>query len=131
MNRLEIVRRLWDASHRGDTDAVFEFYDPNIVWDSGGSGPLGEGGLYEGHEGVRQFFRDWVESFEDYEARAEDFSEEGEKVIVRFRVTGRGRGSGVETDMRRWNVYEFRSGLIVRIQIFETEAEALAGARSG
>jgi len=30
---LELVRRTWEAWERGDMEAIFAFYDPDIVWD--------------------------------------------------------------------------------------------------
>jgi ketosteroid isomerase-like protein len=120
---VEIVRRVWEAAERRDTDAVFALYDPAIVWESRYVGPI-EGGLYHGHEGVRQFFRDWLESFETYHAQAETFIEAGSKVVVGYRVSGRGQGSGIEIEMSRWNVYGIRNGLVIRVEIFESKAEA-------
>lgn len=49
----------------------------------------------------------------------------GERVVVRYRVRGLGRGSGIEVEMDRWNVYEVREGLVTRVDIFKSEAEAL------
>ena len=90
---------------------MFALYDPAIIWEANFLGPI-EGGLYHGHEGVRQFFRDWLGSFETYRAQAEEVIDAGDKVVVGFRVSGRGKGSGVETDMARWNVYGIRDGLV-------------------
>jgi ketosteroid isomerase-like protein len=99
---------------------------PDIVWGSAAShGALEVGRDYHGHDGVRQFFRDFLESFERYEAHPEKIEEAGDRVLVRYRVSGRGKGSGVEVAMQRWNVYELRDGLVVRVEVFETEAEAL------
>ena len=121
---VEIVRRVWEAAERGDTQAAFAFYDLAIVWESRYMGPI-EGGVYHGHEGVRQFFRDWLGSFETYRAQAETFIDAGDKVVVGYRVSGRGKGSGVEIEMARWNVYGISNGLVIRVEIFETRAEAL------
>src|SRR5439155_25128995 len=33
--------------------------------------------------------------------------------------------SGVEVETRRWNVYRIRSGLVIRVDLFETKAKAL------
>ena len=30
---VELVRGSWEAWERGDMDAIFAFYDPEIVWD--------------------------------------------------------------------------------------------------
>lgn len=48
---VEIVRRVWKAAERGDTEAVFELYDPAIVWQVHFGAPELEG-VYHGHEGV-------------------------------------------------------------------------------
>jgi ketosteroid isomerase-like protein len=30
---VELVRAAWEAWEQGDMEAIFEFYDPTIVWD--------------------------------------------------------------------------------------------------
>jgi uncharacterized protein len=122
---VEIVRRLWEAWERRDTEAVLGLYDPAIVWESGGTGL---GGSYRGHEGVRQYFREWLETFEGYDSKAETFIDAGDKVVVGSRVRGRGKASGVEVGMPGWQVYKVRNGLVIRVDFFQTEAEALEAA---
>jgi ketosteroid isomerase-like protein len=119
---LEVVKRVWEATESRDTEALFRLYDPAIVWESC-YGPLS--GVYHGHEGVRQFFRDWMESIDDFQAHAETFIDKGDAVVVGLRITGRGRGSGVEIDMPQGHVYKVRNGLIVYVGLHETEAAAL------
>jgi ketosteroid isomerase-like protein len=113
------------GAERRDNQAVFALYDPAIVWESHEVGPIERGGHYHRHEGVRQFFRDWLESFETYRAQAEAFIEAGNEVVVGYRVCGRGKGSGVEIEMTRWNVYGIRNGLVNRVELFKTKEEAL------
>jgi ketosteroid isomerase-like protein len=121
------VRRLWEASERRDAEAVFALYDPAIVLDTSNvSGPLA--GVYHGHEGVRRFWREWLEPFETHQAHAETVIDAGDRVIVRHRTTGRGKASGVEVSMIRWNVYRIRDGLVIQWEIFETQTEALDAA---
>ena len=119
---VEIVRRLWEAWERRDTEAVLVHYDPAIVWEGG---ETGLGGSYRGHEGVRQYFREWLDTFEGYDSKAETFIDAGDKVVVGSRVRGRGKASGVEVGMPGWQVYEVRDGLVIRVDFFQTEAEAL------
>jgi ketosteroid isomerase-like protein len=125
---VEIVRRIWEAAERRDDEAVFALHHTEIVWESHYVGPIEGSGVHHGHAGVRQFFRDWLESFGNYEADAETFIEVGDKVVVGYRVSGRGRGSGVEVDMIRWNVYELTNGLVTRVEVFDAKAEALEAA---
>jgi uncharacterized protein len=122
-----LVRSLFAAWERQDMEAVFALYDPAIVWDNS-TLPGPNAGVYRGREGVRQFLREWLEAFETHEIHAEDFIDAGDAVVVRVRVTGRGKASGAEVEMPRWNVYRIRDGLVIRIEIFETKAEALEAA---
>jgi ketosteroid isomerase-like protein len=126
---VEIVRRIWEAVERRDTEAVFALYDPAIVLDNSTvPGPLA--GVYDGHDGVWQYSQEWRESFEteSYRVHAETFIDAGERVVIGVRLTGRGKTSGAEVEMSRWNVYEIRDGLVIRIDIFESEAHALQAA---
>ena len=131
-DNVEIVRRIWQAWEDRDTDAVFALYDPDIVWEShihpsfGGS-PLD--GLYHGHEGVRQFFHEWRESFDTWEAHAETFVEAGDQVVVGYRTSGRGKASGVELKNRVWwLLYTLRDGLVTRIELFGSKPQAFEAA---
>jgi ketosteroid isomerase-like protein len=124
---LEIVRRAWEAWEREDWEPLYALYDPDVVWDASAlRGPIT--GVYHGVEGVRRYFREWLASFEAHEARAEKFSAVGDDVIVGLRLRGRGKTSGVEVEMSRWNLYMIRNGLAVRVELFETEAEAIEAA---
>jgi hypothetical protein len=79
---------------------------------------------------MRRFSHEWRESFEGetYRAHAETFIDTGDRIVVGVRLTARGKASGAEVEMRRWNVYEIRNGLVIRIDIFETKAQALEAA---
>ena len=82
--------------------------------------------LYPGHDGVRQFFREWLEPFESFYAQPEDFIDAGEAVVVRCRQGGRGKHSGVEVEMPPyWQVYRLRDGRAVRIEVYDDQGEAL------
>jgi ketosteroid isomerase-like protein len=122
---VELVRRIWDAQERRKTEDAFALYDPAIVWDATRvTGPLA--GVYHGHQGLRQFFREWQEPFEAHHAQAETFIDAGDNnVVVGVRLSGRGKSSGVEVEMPRSYVYRLRNGLVVRVEVFETKAEAL------
>jgi ketosteroid isomerase-like protein len=124
---VEIVRRAWQAWERGDWDPLYALYHRDVVWDASAlEGPITS--VYNGHEGVRRYFREWLESFEAHDARAETFIDAGDDVIVSLRLRGRGTASGVEVEMTRCNVHRLRDGLATRVELFETKAEALKAA---
>ena len=116
---VEIVRRAWQAS---DVESLFAFYDQAIVWESH-YGPIS--GVYRGHEGVRQFFREWTEPLETFHARAETFIDAGESVVVGALISARGKASGVEGEMPQGMVYKLRNGLVTRVDLFESKDKAL------
>ena len=122
---VELVRRIWEASERRDTAAVFALYDPAIVWDFSHAAPVELRGLYHGYDGLRQFFRQWLEPFENFHVEAETFIDAGDSVVVGYRQSGRGKASGAEVEMPvAWSVYRIRDGLVTRIEVFPTKPEA-------
>ena len=125
---LEIVRASWDAWTRGDMDALFEFYDPEVEWDMSHS-YVPDMGVFHGHEGIREFFREWRAFFAEYWAEPEEFIDAGEHVIVRVRQGGRGRSSTVGVEMPvYWQLYRLRDGRAVRVEIYRDEEQALRAA---
>jgi ketosteroid isomerase-like protein len=121
---VEIVRASWEAWRRGDMDELFEFYDPAVEWDMTHS-YVPDMGVFHGHEGIRQFFREWLAFFAEYYAEPEEFIGADENVIVRMRQGGRGKASTVEVEMPAvWQLYRLRGGRAVRVEIYRGEAEA-------
>lgn len=122
---VEIVREAWDAWSRGDTAALFEFYDPEVEWDMSHS-YVPDMGVFHGHEGIREFFGEWRAFFAEYWAEAQEFIEVGDSVIVRVHQGGRGRSSTVGVEMPAyWQLYRLRDGRAVRVEIYRDETEAL------
>jgi ketosteroid isomerase-like protein len=122
---VDIVRASWDAWSRGDMDALFEFYDPAVEWDMTHS-YIPDMGVFHGHDGIREFFREWRAFFAEYHAEPEQFIAADDNVIVRVRQGGRGRSSTVGVEMPGyWQVYRLRDGRAVRVEIYRDEAEAL------
>jgi ketosteroid isomerase-like protein len=124
---VEIVRRTIEAWDRRDMEAAFALYDPEIVWDNSAL-PAPSVGTYEGHAGVRRFFREWMDAFETQHFHPQTFIDAGDRIVVGYRLSGRGKASGAEVGMSRWSVHTVRNGLVTRIEIFETKGEALEAA---
>jgi ketosteroid isomerase-like protein len=122
---VDTVRAAWDAWSRGDMHALFDFYDPTVEWDMTHSN-VPDMGVFHGHAGIRDFFREWHDFFVEFHAEAEGFIDAGECVIVRVRQGGRGRSSTVGVEMPTyWQLYRLRDGRAVRVEIYREQAEAL------
>jgi ketosteroid isomerase-like protein len=118
------VRRIWEAWERGDTKAIFDFYDPAIVWVNH-SGPVEARRPYLGYDGIRQMWREWLGSFKDLENRAETLIDAGASVVVGWRMSGRGKTSEAPVDASGWSIHTVRNGLLIRVDVFDTKNEAL------
>jgi uncharacterized protein len=105
------LKRGYEAWGRGDLEATLQFFHPDIEWRN--SGVLVDiDREYHGHEGVRQFWRDFRRPFEEVRIEVERYVERNDEVLVYGRFRARGR-DGIELVMTTANVYTFRDGLVV------------------
>ena len=122
---VEIVRRFLDRAH-ADPDRVWDIFDDGVVWEIG---PLRIPDLpptSHGPEQVREFFRRWAGSFEDWDFEAEEPVPVGRNgVLVRIQQWGRGKGSGARVDLRFWEAWEMRDGKAIRVTHHYEKADAL------
>jgi ketosteroid isomerase-like protein len=112
-----------DAYNRRDFDAAVENFHPDVEWvlpDQQSSDSC------RGIEEVLQFWRGLDETFEELRLEAEEVVDAGDRVAVRLRFHGRGRGSGAELDTEMYHqVTTFKDGVIVRFDYVTSWAEAL------
>ena len=128
---VEIVRRFLDGAHR-DPDAVWDIFDATVVWEIG---PLRIPDLTaacHGPDEVREFFRRWVGSFDDWGFETEQVAPCGQNgVVARIHQWGRGKGSGATVELRFWQAWEIREGKAVRVTHHYEETAALEDLGSG
>ena len=122
---VEIVRSLWEAWDRRDADAIFPLYDPevDVVPHSREGTFMSES--YHGHDGVRRWIRDWMDAFDGFYFHADEYLNAGGCVLVHATQGGRGKGSGVTVERSLWFLYRLQRGRIVRIETYDSKAEAL------
>ena len=122
---IEIVRRSFDAIGRGDLDSLLELYDPKIEFQPL-TGTRVESGGYCGHEGVRRYFAEADEVWDEVRPVAGEITTSGDDVIVFGHCAIRGRASEIETESPCAWVVTVREGKITRHRVFGTNEEALA-----
>jgi ketosteroid isomerase-like protein len=123
---VEVVRRLYDAGLRGDTEAVIDHLDPAVHADM--SERVFNPGFYEGHDGYRRFLRETDAVWDDFRVEPLEFTDAGEKVVVSHMVRGRGKESGVEVELPSTNLYTVSEGLVVAIRMYRDHDRALEAA---
>jgi ketosteroid isomerase-like protein len=121
----EIVRGIYEAWHRSGGVMPLELVDPEIEVEIVG-GPVG--GTYRGHSGLNQMLESWWSAFAEPRIDVEEIVDSGDGVLAKVHYFARGRASGVEVDLRGWQVWRLRRGKVVRWSVANTKAEALEAA---
>jgi ketosteroid isomerase-like protein len=124
---VEIVRRAAEFWTDRDFSPMAEIFDPEIVVDL--SRNVFNPDVYRGYEGVRRWVEVVDEMWDEFEAKIEETIDAGDRVFSAARITGKGRGSGVEVSMRTFGVFTVRYGRLVRyVGGYRDRGEALEAA---
>jgi ketosteroid isomerase-like protein len=124
---VELTYRSHDAWNRRDLEAYLALHDPDMEFMPyeraiEGLGP------YRGHDGVRQWWKEALETIPDFSVELEEVRDLGERTFVRGHLRGHGAGSGAFFERTYWGLFHWRNGKIVWWHAFQSEAEALAAA---
>ena len=127
---VDAVRRGYELWNSRDFSSLPEIANPELVIDL--SRNVFNPHVYRGYDGFRHLVEAIEEMWEDFEMTPEEFIDAGDRVVTAVRLSGRGRGSGADADMRLFNIWEFRDGKLVRLTGgYRTRDEALEDAGLG
>jgi ketosteroid isomerase-like protein len=104
--------------------ALEPFIDPGAeavaVWQGGT--------VYEGVEGLRQLWLDWLEPWASYYSSLEEAIDAGDRVVIFVRDRARRNDIDAEVEISAGSVWDVRDGKVTRVELFGTRDEALAAA---
>jgi ketosteroid isomerase-like protein len=127
--KVEVVRRQFEALGRGDVDAATEYWSPEIDWRAA-EGAADDVGVMRGTQALRRYYEDWFEMFDELRAEVEEvIAESPEYCAVVVRNSGRARGSSALVRGRYYVVCRVRDGRIVSGREYETPGEAIEAMR--
>lgn len=105
--------------------ALSEFCDPRVEWV-----PVSQSLLavetYQGYEGVRRFWADFLSTWNEFSIVPEEMLDAGDQVAVVMRMAG--RMDDIEIDELWSSLLTFRDGRVIRIQGFSSRDGALEAA---
>jgi ketosteroid isomerase-like protein len=118
------IRELVAAFNRGDADTFAALCLPDVEWEDAIFWTE-ESRMFRGSEGVRDWVVEVREPWEELEVTIEEIVEAGgNTLLVPSRIRGRGRGSGVETQLLVWQVMSFADGKTSTRKVFRDRAGA-------
>jgi len=123
--RIALIQRFHDSWNQRELDAALDCIDPNMEFDwSASRGPFS--GIYTGRDGIRRFWADMLDTWEEFQLEVEEMIPSGPVVITANTVHARGKGSGIEVNARGAMLWKVRGDKIVEGRFFQTKDEALA-----
>lgn len=129
--QIQRMRAAFEAWNRSEDEKTLSYARDDVVWSSGGLAP-GIDAVYEGHEGLRRFWRDFREPWETVSIELVDVLEEREgALLVNALFKARGR-EGIEVEGTFFQLYRFdEAGMVRAFEAFVDEADARAAASDG
>jgi len=113
------------ASPEATISKMAEIWDPDIELDATEAAVLDLNRVYHGAEEVRQFWQNWFAAWETVQFEYE-LVDAGQRVVMLLDLRMRGRSTGIEMPFGKFAwVGAFREGLIVRVKLYMSQAEAL------
>ena len=124
-DNVEVVGDYLKAFADGGIDAMVEFMDRDVDWRAIEGAPDDVGEMH-GREAMRRYIQDWVDMFDDITNVPEEILDLGDdRVLAVQHVTGRAKGSGIETELRYAVVYTLRDGKVVKLGYYNDQKQAL------
>jgi ketosteroid isomerase-like protein len=124
---VERFKRATAALNRGDIEEVLKDLHPAVEWHAFLEELLGgEGMVYSGHAGVRDFFREFGETFDELYWEYPDVRDLGDRLLAIGTFRARGRGSGIEAEVPLGVVVTFEDDLVTVVWSTDDPSEALA-----
>ena len=91
---VEIIRRSLEAFNSQEFDAGVELWDAEGEWIPAMAGAV-ENNVYRGHVALRRYSDELFESFSEVRLDDIEFKDLGNRVLVLYRLSVRGRDSGM------------------------------------
>jgi ketosteroid isomerase-like protein len=123
---LEFVRGVYAEWGRGNFRAGVDRYDPEAVLVQGPEFP--ESGSYQGLEGFASYMQTFLDAWERVTVEAVELTDAGDSVVAEVHQRGIGKGSGASTDLRYFQVWSFRAGKVIRLEVIRDRDSAFEAA---
>jgi ketosteroid isomerase-like protein len=119
-----VARRTFEAICARDVGSLLSLYHEDIEFEPLTGIEIELGG-YHGHAGVRRYFEEASQVWDEMLPHADDVRAVGDHVLILGGCAVRGRGSGALADNPMAWVLTLRDGKVLRHRAYRTREEAL------
>jgi ketosteroid isomerase-like protein len=121
---MDVIKAVYEAFAERDVDGVVAHLDGDVEFSAVTGDHAGRTDPYRGHDGVRQYFRDVAEVWDELRIVPGEYRQDGDTILVTGRVTARSPAR-IVAGTTGW-IWRLRDGLIVYARVYPSAAEAMA-----
>ncbi len=122
---VELVRRIYESNAQGLAELRSAFAADFVLREAAS---MPEAETLRGPDAVERWVEKFRTLFDHYSYIPREIQDLGDCVLVKAVVHGRGRESGVETELTAYNVWTFRRGKLCSCDNYLDRQEALRAA---
>jgi ketosteroid isomerase-like protein len=129
---VRLIRDACSAVNRAAETRKFDdwlaFVSENIVWEAAEDAP--DAGTYRGHEGIRRYLQDWLDTVDGVRIELCELTEVGDRVVAHIHSKARIKGTDNEMAFGHFQVSLIEGGKITHVKEFLQRADAAAYAEA-
>ena len=122
---VELIRKGFEDLASGGYEALLPLIAPDFELTTPPA-LSAEPDTYRGPDGMTRYFESFYDAMDEIHFEPLEFREVGEWIVVPFRMTARGRSTGLEVEQLAVMAWQVRNELAVRLEVFAELEEALA-----
>ena len=121
---MDVIKAVYEAFTERDVEGVIAHLDDDVEFSAVTGEHAGRTEPYRGHDGIRQYFRDVAEVWDELRIVPGEYRQDGDKILVTGRVTARSPAR-IVAGSTGW-IWRLRDGVVVSARVYPSAADAMA-----
>jgi ketosteroid isomerase-like protein len=120
----DVIEAVYTAFAERDVEGAIAHLHPDVVFSAITAAQVGRTEPYRGHDGVRQYFRDIAQVWDELRIVPGEYRHSGDTTLVTGRVSARSPAR-IVAGTTGW-IWRLRDRLVVYVRVYPSAAEAMA-----
>jgi uncharacterized protein len=121
---MDVIKAVYEAFTERDVEGVIAHLDDDVEFSAVTGDHAGRTEPYRGHDGIREYFRDVAEVWDELRIVPDEYRRDGDKILVTGRVTARSPAR-IVAGSTGW-IWRLRDGVVVYARVYPSAADAMA-----